>query len=88
MLCEIDALYYFARDPKYSEEFVQIRAQYLRRYEVNPNELSHGVQHMLEKTGAMTNLLQSLHALGQRTLVSKLAARYGLMDHLQYILKN
>jgi hypothetical protein len=86
-LSEIDALYYFAHDTRYSEEFVAIRYQYLRRYEVT-NDISHGIQHMLEKTGAMTYLLQSLHALGQRTLVSKIAARYGLENHLQYILKN
>lgn len=86
-LAEIDALYYFANDTRYSEEFVEIRGQYLRRYKVT-NDLSHGIQHMLEKTGAMTNLLQSLHALGQRTLVLKIAARYGLENHLQYILKS
>ncbi|MHB9157521.1 MAG: hypothetical protein ACYC2D_05725 [Thiobacillus sp.] len=85
-LSEIDALYYFASDTRYSEEFVEIRDQYLRRYEVT-NEFSHGIQHMLEKTGAMTYLLQSLQALGQRTLVSAIAARYGLKNHLQYILK-
>lgn len=86
-LSEIDALYYYARETRYSEEFIEIRAQYLRKYKVNMNSFPNGISHILEKTNAMSNLLQSLNSLGQYTLVSKIAGRYGLEEHLQYIFK-
>lgn len=88
MLSEIDALYYFAEDTRYSEEFVEIRSHYLRDYEVNMNDFGHGLRHILEKTGALSKLMQSLYALGQHTLISKISGRYGLGGYLQYILKN
>lgn len=77
-LAELSALFYFGNSMRYSEHFIEDREANKKAPKSSPDQLKESIFHLLDKTSALTNILNSLNFLGQVTMVQFLVKRYGL----------
>lgn len=84
------ALFYFDREDKFSEIFERFLNQYKRaseRYVNFPAEYLDDARHLLEKTSALTSILNSLNFFGQAELINAVIDRYKIGDHINTLLE-
>ena len=84
------ALFYFDREDNFSEIFEKLLAQYQKtseKYADVPAAYLNDARHLLEKTAALTSILNSLNFLGQAELVNAVVDRYQLHDHISKLLE-
>lgn len=84
------ALFYFDREEKFSEIFEKLLVQYQKKaakYVDAPAEYLDDARHLLEKTSALTSILNSLNFLGQAEVVNAVIDRYQLHDHVSKLLE-
>lgn len=91
-LGELDALYYFARDLRYSENFEQLRTHTTQEMATDEKiyrpKSKRRLLHLLNKPNALQNILDSLNFLGQRTLIKQMVGRYELQESVHALLAN
>lgn len=86
----LDALFYFHRDYQFSEQFerqLTIERDKLPMYKSDRKAYGSAARHLLEKTGALTDILNSLNFLGQTSLVNFLVRRYNLEVYIEQLLE-
>lgn len=84
------ALFYFDREDNFSEIFDKLLVKYQKkaeRYADDPADYLNDARHLLEKTAALTSILNSLNFLGQAELVNTVVDRYQLRDHISNLLE-
>lgn len=84
------ALFYFDRDENFSEIFEKLLAQYQKKagnYADAPATYLDDARHLLEKTSALTSILNSLNFLGQTEVVNAVIDRYQLHGHVSKLLE-
>jgi hypothetical protein len=81
-IAEITALYYFADDSKYTENFQRYFDSHVGEitweFEKHPSMFKQTVLHMLTKTTGLENILYSLYRLGQSEFAENIYHRYEL----------
>jgi hypothetical protein len=91
-LGELDALYYFARELRYSETFAQLRMltgqEMARDQDITRPDSKRRLWHLLNKPNALQNILDSLNFLGQHSLIKQMVGRYELQEFLHPLLAN
>jgi HEPN domain-containing protein len=91
-LAELYALYYFHRQMQYSEVFIREREIALREFQADKapegERLKEALLHLLDKTNALENILNSLNFLGQRPLVAMLLKDLGIQDAAERLLEH
>jgi hypothetical protein len=84
------ALFYFDRVEKFSEYFESLLTQHLRaseKYIADPGAYISDADQLLEKTSALTSILNSLNFLGQIELVKVIVDRFQLHAHAARLLE-
>jgi hypothetical protein len=87
----IRTLFYFDREENFSEIFEMLLRQYRKaskNYADTPTEYLNDARHLLEKTSALTSILNSLNFLGQTEMVEAIVDRYDLHDHIKSLLES
>jgi len=90
-MAELKALYYFGLDLRYSEHFKYSREMNIQEAIAeagahDPDQIQRHIYHILNKTDAMSEILNSLSFLGQTRLVLSLIDRYDLHACIDQIL--
>lgn len=82
-IAELQALYYFSTDLPYSEYFKVSREKFNKEAATyDQDALKRATLHLLNKTGAMKDMLKSLKFLGQKNLIESLVERYDLHSYM------
>ena len=84
------ALFYFDREDNFSEIFEKLLTQYQKkslRYTIDRPAYLNDARQLLEKTAALTSILNSLNFLGQTDLVNVVIERYKLQDQVSRLLE-
>jgi hypothetical protein len=84
------ALFYFQSEDQFSEIFEEtlvLAQNRIRNYPQVPCQYRNDARHLLEKTGALSNILNSLNYLGQVTLLNAVIEHYRLEAYGERLLQ-
>lgn len=88
-LAGLQALYYFARELKFSERYEQIYNEALEEFRLKflsgANSLRKDFFHLYEKTNALDNILKSLYFLGRAEIADRFVMQYGLESEYPWL---
>lgn len=92
VLAELEALFYFYSELNYCEIFISLREDSSRilteKFDSNMPDYRFHLFHLLDKTNALHNILNSINFLGQTEMLESLVARYGLAGCSSRLLKS
>lgn len=86
----LHALFYFQREDQFSEVFekaLRLAQERVKQYAETPAQYANDSRHLLEKTGALSEILNSLNFLGQTTLLNAVVERYHLETYKERLLR-
>jgi len=90
-LATLRALFYFHREAPYSEMFDRLLVIYRKEaiaHLAHPAQYRNDALHLLDKTGGLENILNSLNFLGQHQLLNALIDRYDLKNYQDRLLES
>ena len=86
----LHALFYFQREEQISEIFernFKLAQDRTKRYAQAPAQYTNDARHLLEKTGVLSEILNSLDYLGQTALLNAVVEHYHLEAHKEKLLQ-
>lgn len=86
----LHALFYFQREDQFSEIFeraLRLAQDRVKQYVETPAQYANDSRHLLEKTAAMSDILNSLNYLGQTALLNAVVEHYHLETHRERLLQ-
>lgn len=84
------ALFYFQREEQFSEIFektLKLAQDRTKQYVQAPAQYTNDSRHLLEKTAALSEILNSLNYLGQTSLLDAVVEHYHLETHRERLLQ-
>lgn len=86
----LHALFYFQREEQFSEMFertLKLAQDKAKQYAQAAAQYTNDARHLLEKTGALSEILNSLNYLGQTVLLNDIVEHYHLQSHMARLLQ-